>query len=145
MFIFTRPFLYWSIALKTPGEERSRQSLRQQHADRPQLWFQPTEHVLQTDDAGEVVVKVDVVVGVSKPEADQLQEPVVQLHAFTGTEQHVQCLHLNATSLTMAATYGTVGRPFPMNRFTCSFQSNAKLVGRHLPRTIRVEGQEEHL
>lgn len=103
MFIFARPLLYWSIALKTPGEETSRQSRRQYHTYRPQLCFQPTEHVLQTDDAGEVVVKVDVVVGVSKPEADQLQELVVQLHAFTGTEQHVQCLHLNATSLTTAA------------------------------------------
>lgn len=46
--------------------------------------FQRTEHVLQADDAGEVVVKVDVIVGISKPQADQLQQAVVQLHAFIG-------------------------------------------------------------
>lgn len=45
--------------------------------------IQPTEHVLQTDNAGEVVVKVDVVAVVSKPQADQLQELVVQVHSFT--------------------------------------------------------------
>lgn len=43
-------------------------------------WFLHTEHVLQTDDAGEVVVEVDVVVVVSKPQAEQLQQLVVQLH-----------------------------------------------------------------
>lgn len=46
-----------------------------------------TEHVLQTDDAGEVVVKVDVVVVVSEPQSDELQELVVQVHAFTGTKR----------------------------------------------------------
>lgn len=44
--------------------------------------FQPTEHVLQAHDAGQVVVKVDVVVGIGEAEADQLQQAVVQLHAF---------------------------------------------------------------
>lgn len=39
-----------------------------------------TEHVLQADDAGQVVVKVDVEGVVSKPQAHQLQELVVQLH-----------------------------------------------------------------
>lgn len=51
-----------------------------------------TEHVLQTDDAGEVVVEVDVVVGVGEPQADQLQELVVELHAFTGTKQQIHKL-----------------------------------------------------
>lgn len=50
--------------------------------------FLRTEHVLQADDAGEVVVEVDVVVVVGKPQADQLQELVVQLHAFMGTKLH---------------------------------------------------------
>lgn len=47
-----------------------------------------TEHVLQADDAGEVVVEVDVVVVVGKPQADHLQELVVELHAFMGTKLH---------------------------------------------------------
>lgn len=51
-----------------------------------------TEHVLQADDAGEVVVEVDVVVGVGEPQADQLQELVVELHAFTGTKQQTHKL-----------------------------------------------------
>lgn len=40
-----------------------------------------TEHVLQADDAGQVVVEVDVVVGVGEPQTDELQQLVVQLHA----------------------------------------------------------------
>lgn len=51
------------------------------------LMWTHTEHVLQTDDTGEIVIKVDVVVVVSKPQADELQEPVVQIHAFSGTKQ----------------------------------------------------------
>lgn len=44
--------------------------------------FQRTEHVLQAHDAGQVVVKVDVKVIIGEPQADQLQQGVVQLHAF---------------------------------------------------------------
>lgn len=44
--------------------------------------FPHTEHVLQAHDAGQVVIKVDVIVGIGKPQADQLQQAVVQLHAF---------------------------------------------------------------
>lgn len=52
--------------------------------------IQRTEHVLQTDNAGEVVVKVDVVAVVSKPQADQLQELVVQVHSFTTANRTAQ-------------------------------------------------------
>lgn len=44
-----------------------------------------TEHDLQPDDAGEVVIEIDVVVVISEPQAEQLQEAVVQVHPFMET------------------------------------------------------------
>lgn len=93
MFTFTRPLLDASRVWKAPGtDERFNQVSTSNVQVRARL--EPdsvlrTEHVLQADDAGEVVVEVDVVVGVGEPQADQLQELVVELHAFTGTKQQI--------------------------------------------------------
>lgn len=46
-----------------------------------------TEHIFQADDAGEVVIKVDVVVLISEPQAKQLEELGVQMHALDGGDR----------------------------------------------------------
>lgn len=53
------------------------------------VFCERTEHVLQADDAGQVVVKVDVIFVVGKPQTHQLQELVVQLHSFIQKKHRV--------------------------------------------------------
>lgn len=89
MLTLARPLLDPSRAWKTPGRDKEyhlanpatvRLSGQFPHATA----LLRTEHVFQTDNAGEVVVKVNVVVCVGEPQADELQELVVQVHSFSG-------------------------------------------------------------
>lgn len=41
-----------------------------------------TEHVLQPDDAGEIIVEVDFEIIIPKPQCYQLKELVINLHPF---------------------------------------------------------------
>lgn len=41
-----------------------------------------TKHVLQTDDARQVIIKIDVKVLVREPQTQQLQDLIVQLHPW---------------------------------------------------------------